>query len=378
MSKIQIGEPYGMKIAHFIDSDDPGGAETLVIELCTRLNRDGFDTQVWHFGNQWIQEKCEERKIPCLRVPGHRFYKSIVTLPLFVLLFVYFIVRSRIDLLHSHLTDSVIAGSAAAFLCRVPHVGTLHDTYSLAEKKSKASLLRIAALLGTRLITVSVQMREYLERMGQFPTDMIQVIVNGVDLDRFSGAPARNIRSLLGVGQEDVLLISVGRLVKLKGYDTLIAALGDPALAVLPVKLFIVGDGPDRQRCQELIEHGGLGERVVLLGHRDDVQDLLKSSDCFVLASSTEGLSCSIIEAMAAGLPVVATAVGGNAELVMEGVSGFLVPPDNPTALAFRLNEMVLNEEKRRQFGQAGLALATQGLSLSSMVKKYVSIYDSY
>jgi glycosyltransferase involved in cell wall biosynthesis len=363
------------KIAHFIDSDDPGGAETLVIDMCRQLNRDGYDSQVWHFGNQWLVDQCREYRIPAVRLPGHRFYKSIKTLPVFTLIFANFIRKQKIDLLHSHLLDSVASGSIAAFLAGVPHVGTLHDTYTLAEKKKKVYLLRAGTFLGSKLITVSEQMRRYVEALSPFPKGAIEVILNGTDLDKFLGGPPQEMRRALGLPAEETVLIAVGRVVEIKGYDTLIEAFGHLRPAA-PLRLLIVGDGSEMERYRDLIAKKGLDGKVVLLGQRGDVPDLLKISDCFVLASRSEGLSCSIIEAMAAGLPVVATDVGGNAELVADGISGYLVPSDAPVLLAEKLNDLISDRNKRKQFGMAGFEKASNQLSLDAMMRKYRALYD--
>ena len=365
------------KVAHFIDSNDPGGAETLVIEMCRHLDSYGYQSEVWHFGNQWLEEKCQEHRIPALLVPGHRFYKSIKTIPIFSFIFAGFIRRQKIDILHSHLFGAITGAALSAFLTRTPHVGTIHDTYTLAERRLRAYLLWGAAIFGTKLVVVSMQMKDYIEGLCKFPQGAIGVISNGVNLNAFSGSRTMSIRAELGFGAEDIILISVGRLVEIKGYDILIKAFSLLNSGQRPVRLLIVGDGPERGKYETMISKMGIEERVMLLGQRNDVPELLKSSDCFVLSSRSEGLSCSIIEAMAAGLPIVATDVGGNAELIKDGISGYLVPPDDPVSLANGLRELISNDNKRRQFGKGGFEIACSNFSIDSMMKQYVSLYNS-
>jgi glycosyltransferase involved in cell wall biosynthesis len=365
------------RVAHFIDSDDPGGAETLIIQLCRSLDEYGYCPEVWHLGNPWLVEQCRRHNIVCRHLPGRRLYKSIKTLPLFVLFLSAAIRRHKINLLHSHLVDAVASGAIAAFLARVPHVGTLHDVYSLVEDERKLRLLRMASFLRTKVVAVSAQIKTTIERSNMCKGEMIEVIPNGTDLDEFSrNVPWHDVRSSLGIRYDEVVLISVGRLVSIKGFENLIEAVGRLLSDGVLAKLLIVGDGPDRSRYEELIRGKALSASIRLLGQREDVSDLLRSSDCFVLASRSEGLSCSIIEAMAAGLPVVATDVGGNSELVQEGVSGYLVPYGDLDVLVSRLKQIVVDADRRIQLGQAGADLAAQRFSLKGMVARYVALYE--
>jgi len=365
------------RVAHFIDSDDPGGAETVVVQLSRSLHEYGYCPEVWHVGNPWLVEQCRRHNIVCRYLPGRRFYKSIETLPLFVLLLSATIRRHKINLLHSHLVDAVTSGAIAAFLARVPHVGTLHDVYSLVEDVRKLRLIRMASLFGTKVVTVSSQIKRSIEQSHLCKGVRAEVIPNGTDVERFSrNISWQNLRPSLGIRHDEVVLISVGRLVSIKGFESLIETVGRLLLDGVLMKLLIVGDGPDRSRYEELIKRKALSANIRLLGQRDDVPDLLKSSDCFVLASRSEGLSCSIIEAMAAGLPVVATDVGGNSELVQEGLSGYLVPYGDLDALASRLKQIVAEVDCRNQLGLAGAHLAAQRFSLSAMVARYVALYE--
>lgn len=365
------------RVAHFIDSDDPGGAETLVVQLCRSLDEYGYCPEVWHLGNPWLVEQCRRHSIVCRHVPGRRLYKSYKTLPLFALLLAATIRLHKINVLHSHLVDAVASGAIAAFLARVPHIGTLHDIYSLVEDVRKLQLLRIASFLRTKIVAVSAQIKTSIERSSTCKGITVQVILNGTDLEEFSrNIPWQDARSGLGIRHGEVVLISVGRLVSIKGFENLIEAVGRLISDGVLTKLLIVGDGPDRSRYEELIRGRALSANIRLLGQRDDVPDLLRSSDCFVLASRSEGLSCSIIEAMAAGLPVVATDVGGNCELVQEGVSGYLVPYGDLDALVSRLKQIVVDADRRIQLGQAGAGLAAQRFSLKGMVAQYVILYE--
>jgi glycosyltransferase involved in cell wall biosynthesis len=363
------------KVAHFIDSHDPGGAETVIVEICRRVEAYGYMPEVYHFGNPWLEEKCREYDIPALFVPGHRWFTSASTLPLFILNFVRFLRKQRVDILHSHLFGAVTGASFAAYLARIPHMGTVHDIYTIEEKKERIRYIRVASFLGTRLVTVSHQMKQYLSSLGKFRNGALQTIVNGVDLDKFSLSVNRNAYPELDLNPGDIVLVCVGRLEEIKGHDILLTALAKIE-SKNQVKLLIVGDGPRRNEIERQIDKENLQNNVRLLGHREDVPALLNLSDCFVLSSRSEGLSCSIIEAMAAGLSIVASDVGGNSELVANGVNGYLVPPDNPEVLSMRLQSVINDAARRRKFGQMSLKRVRDYYSIDIMINKYVDNYD--
>lgn len=363
------------KVAHFIDSHDPGGAETVVVEICRKIEAHGYTPEVYHFGNPWLEEKCREYGIPSLFVPGHRWYQSARTLPLFTPLFIRFLKKQRVDILHSHLFGSVTGASFATYVAGIPHVGTFHDIYTIDEKKERIRYIRLSSFLGTRLVAVSRQMKEYLSDLGKFENGDLQTIVNGVDLDKFSLSVGRNAYPELRLNSDDIVLICVGRLEKVKGHDLLLKAFGRMRPEA-HMKLLIVGEGPCRQEIEHQIKEEGLQNNVRMLGQRDDIPTLLKLCDCFVLSSRSEGLSCSIIEAMAAGLPVIATDVGGNSELVVHGKNGYLVPQD-PGIFSIRLQSVIDDAARRRKFGDMSLRFVREHYSLDTMIGKYVENYDT-
>lgn len=364
-----------LKIAHFIDSHDPGGAESIVVELCRRTREYGYTPEVYHFGNPWLEEKCRKHHIPAVPVPAYRLYTSALTIPLFTLLFVRFLTKHRVDILHSHLFGPITGACFATYLAGIPHIGTLHDIYTIDEKKTRVRYLRLASRLGTRLITVSHQMKTYLAELGRLRNGGFHTIVNGLDLDTYCLVTDRKQFPALGLDPEDIVFICVGRLEEIKGHDLLLKAFKTAAFKTR-VKLLIVGEGPCRPKLQQQINEAGLRRKVKMLGQRDDVPLLLNLSDCFVLSSRSEGLSCSIIEAMAAGLPVIATDVGGNRELIVDGVNGYIVEPGNPDSLAVKMTEVLHDGRKRKEFGRASQAYAREQYSVSTMMTRYGEQYD--
>jgi L-malate glycosyltransferase len=363
------------KVAYFIDSQDPGGAETLVINLSKRIIDYGFEPEILHFGNRWLARKASELGLACTEAPAYRYYGSIKTLPLFAAAFATLLRKHRIDLVHSHLFGAIVGASMATVSARIPHIGTLHDTYTIEAKPSRFSLLQIASILGTRLVAVSEHMRSYLRSIRCLYRPEIQKIWNGVAVHEFTPSTKARIRKIFQLEQTDIVLISVARLIEIKRYDVLIKAFARLKNDI-PARLVIVGDGPYRDRIQRLLTDYHVQDRVKLLGFRDDVQQLLSMSDCFVLASDSEGLSYSIMESMAAGIPAVVTDVGGNGELVIDGESGYLVPRNDERALAARFQELVRDRGLRDKLGNNARLRAAQHFSIQQTVGEYVALYN--
>jgi glycosyltransferase involved in cell wall biosynthesis len=207
----------------------------------------------------------------------------------------------------------------------------------------------------------------------------VTAIHNGIDVAKFSdmAGAARAIRSEFGLGADDVLIVTVARLVWFKGLHELL----DAAALVLArfgnVRFLIAGSGPQHDELEAKARALKIGDRVILAGERRDVPGILAAADIFALSSVSEGLPISILEAMAAGAPVVATDVGGIAELVEDGTSGYLAPKRDPTAFAERLCLLVSDAALRRSFGASGRARALAAFSPERMVTRTADVYET-
>lgn len=365
-----------MKIAHFIDSPDPGGAESIVIDLCLQSILRGISVEVLHFGNSWLESKCLEYNIISVRVPFHWLYKSIYTVPLFSILFSVYLKWRRIDIIHTHLFDPIVATFFSAYIARIPHVATLHDIYAIENSKSKQLVLRMASKLHTRIVSVSYQIIKHLSEFGIVKDNSVLLIHNGVDLEKFSlREGGRHFSDELSITDSDIVIICVGRLVSIKGHSNLLKCFHSIVNNNNSIKLLIVGEGPEMANLTRLTSDLKINENVIFLGQRDDVPTLLKQSDIFALTSLSEGLSCSIIEAMASGLPVIATNVGGNNELVKNNINGFLIPEGNLDEFSMELSELITDNNKRKRLGKNSANIAKSEFSIESMSSKYINLY---
>jgi glycosyltransferase involved in cell wall biosynthesis len=200
----------------------------------------------------------------------------------------------------------------------------------------------------------------------------IRQLYSGVDTERFCRSPGRP-------GSDEIVIGTVGRLDAVKNHEELIAAfrrlLGELPDIAPRLRLVIAGDGPLRQRLQELARDAGIGDRVVFSGVAKDVPSVLRSLDVFALPSVNEGISNTILEAMASSLPVVAARVGGNPELVENGRTGTLYDPAAPDSLADALKPYLLDAGLRHAHGAAGRDRVERHFSLGTMVSRYEALY---
>ncbi|MHA1335558.1 MAG: glycosyltransferase [Promethearchaeota archaeon] len=362
------------KIAYFIDSLDSGGAEDIVIELCKKVKYYGIRPEIFHFGNQYILKQSQKYKIQNKIVPGFKYYKSFKSLPLFFILFKNFLIKNRIDLLHSHLFGAVTGACIPTFFAKIPHIGTFHDIYTFEQKKIRIFMVWYAKLLNTRLVTVSKNIKDYLIKVGKLPKNSIQTIPNGIEVSKYKKLLNVDYKKDIGINKDDIVLISIGRLISLKGFDILIEAFSQ-IYNKSHLKLLIVGDGQHKNFLNNLINRKNLSESIKLLGFRNDIPQLLNLADCFILCSKSEGLSVSILEAMASGLPIIATNVGGNSELVKDGINGYLIEPNNSHILANKIMDLINDYDKLKKFGRASLYFVKKNYSLDRMVERYVDNY---
>jgi sugar transferase (PEP-CTERM/EpsH1 system associated) len=257
------------------------------------------------------------------------------------------------------------------------------DVDNLTGQAWKPALLRrLHSPLVDRYVVVSKDLERFLQQKIGIRPDRITQIYNGVDTERFlPGPPDRDIGWPPGFEGEGVLRFGiVGRIQPVKDHATLLRSIAllmarQPALRAR-ARLVIVGDGPLVAELRDLAQTLGIADIVWLPGSSDRVPQWLRSLDVFVLASQNEGISNTILEAMASGLPVVASRVGGNVELVAEGRTGLLVAPGNVEQLAGALARYATDETLRREHGQAARRLALERFSLAAMMGSYQAVYD--
>jgi sugar transferase (PEP-CTERM/EpsH1 system associated) len=234
----------------------------------------------------------------------------------------------------------------------------------------------------SRYVALSHHIEEYLERSVGVPARCVSQIYNGVDTERFRPAePRARIDGCPFDHPGDFVVGWVGRMDAVKGLPDLLQAVArvrqrSPS-ARKHLRLVLTGDGPMRATVERLIREHTLGERVWLAGERGDIAEVMRGLDCFALPSLGEGISNTILEAMATRLPVVATRVGGNVELIEPGLTGLLVPPSDPEALADALLRYFGDRAMARRHGKAARRVTETRFSLSRMVADYCGLYEA-
>lgn len=349
----------------------PGGTERLVIEICRHLagRVDSFVCCLDEPG-AWAEELAP-LDIPVIslsRQPGFH--------PALALELARVITARRIDVVHCHHYSPYVYGLLATLLHpRVRLVFTEHGRLSNVGVSPKRRLVNpILARWPARLCAVSADLRQHMVAEG-FPARRVEVIYNGIAAgERPRPAERHAAREALGLAADALVVGTVGRLDPVKDLPALLRAhavllSGHPA-----ARLVIVGDGPERDALRADAQALDIADAVVFTGYRADVRAVMPAFDVYANSSAYEGVSLTILEAMAAGLPVVATRVGGNPEVVIDHETGRLVP-GQARALAGALMELAGNPAKRHAMGAAGRWRVKRHFSLARMADQYAAAY---
>jgi glycosyltransferase involved in cell wall biosynthesis len=280
-----------------------------------------------------------------------------------------------VSLAHCHNHGALVYGALAARLAGCARVVyTVHGA-NASGRRTTAHFQRLGLL--REVVFVSGHTRGVARGAGMSHGGHVHTIVNGVDAGAFAAPEIsrRSMRGALAIPENAGVCGIVARLAAVKDHRTLFEAVRFVRAARPDVRCLVVGDGELRADLEAAAWEMGLDAAIHLVGARNNVRDYLAAMDVFVLSSVTEGLSMTLLEAMAAGLPVVATRVGGNPEVVVDGETGLLVPPRDAKALAAAIGSLLEHPERARAMGAAGRARVHEQFSLDAMVGAYASVY---
>jgi glycosyltransferase involved in cell wall biosynthesis len=291
--------------------------------------------------------------------------------------------RLRPDIVHTHTAKAGALGRVAAWVAGVPvkvhtfHGHVLDGYFSPAVTRGFVCAERTLARMTDRLVTVSPRLKTGLLAMGIGRPEQFEVIPLGLDLGRFRRPrPASpTVRYGLGLDGDTPLLGIVGRLVPIKDHATLFRAIARlPSGAPAP-HLVVVGDGDERPRLEQLARDLGLDKRIHFMGWRSDLETIVPEMDVVICASKNEGTPVALIEAMAAGVPVLSTDVGGVGDLVAHGTTGWLVPPSDPAAMAQAIGDLLGDAGRRARLAAAGQVVALEQHQVAGLIRRVEALY---
>jgi len=364
------------RILHFSESSETGGAETVFLELLRRLDPVHFESVALLMKEGWLHDQLSSLGVRPMLLKSNRSYDVPMLFKLRSMLR-----HLGIDLVHAHLPDSNAYASLAALGTGVPVIATYHGLLRPSQEASHGETLKLKAVRygATRVVAVSDALKLQLGREARIPESRLRRIYNGVDWNEFDrSAEGPSVRTELGLGPQDQVVGMAANLKPEKGYPYFLRAAARIAARLPRTRFLIAGEGEANVKAALVAEATRLGvrDRVTFLGYRSDLPAVLRAFDVFVLSSLSEGMSIATVEAMGAGLPVVVTRSGGPQELVAEGVTGMLVPPADPDALAERVIQVLQDAEWARGLGSRARASARDRFSMKSMLSQYEALYE--
>jgi glycosyltransferase involved in cell wall biosynthesis len=360
-----------MKVLHIISSGGMYGAEAVILNLSRALGEQAHRSALGVFSNSSnpnlqlhevaLQAGLESHILPCRGQVDAAMPAAIRAL----------VAETGADIVHAHGYKADIYAYLALRNSATPYVSTCHNwlrqnwmvsIYGIADR---LVLRRFA-----RVVAVSDEVKQRLLQAG-VRKEKVRIVRNGIDLRPFDGATP----SLEG-DPEELVVGWVGRLSHEKGADILL----DAAARVLPefpsARFVLVGEGPDRDKLERLLDDLGIRERLTMAGRRDDMPAVYASFDVMVSSSRQEGLPIAILEGMATDLPLIATAVGDVPTVVRDGSTGVLVPSENVEQLAEAILELLRDPAKRAQLGAAARQLIADEYSAERMAAEYLRVYE--
>lgn len=364
---------------HIIETLETGGAEKVLVDIVNHLPEE-FESIVCCLktsgimANRFVKKNL---KIIELNKRNGTDFKVVFKLR-------HLLVQYEIDVVHAHNWNTFCESILACILSRGSKriIHTIHGYHfdypntlsGQFKKKIRHSIEKILSLRSYKICTVSNEIKLYIEKEIGIPESKIKVVLNGIT----TGAPPpqRSTSQTFGIKKETFTLGFVGRLAVVKNIDTLLRAIKIIRRSCANIRLLIVGDGSERAYLESYSKEIGVDDCVSFLGYRDDVKMILQSVDIFILPSHYEGISIALLEAMACGLPVIASNVGGNLEIVIHNETGFLFPSRDINALTKCVVQLYSNPELINKMGKNAQNRVEKSFDIKNTISKYAALYS--
>jgi L-malate glycosyltransferase len=359
-----------MKILHVIESLEVGGAEMLVVNLINEMPK------------KYQHAVCCVKKVGALskRLPNdvkiyclNKHEGNSLSTPFQL---ARIIRKNHYDVVHSHnwgqIIEAVIGGKIGGAKCIIhtAHGVMGHYSGNIIKRKTRKLSEGLISRFADKIVTVSDYLRVQIISNLSISPDNIMIIYNGV----ICKEKDRHIDNK----NPTLTLVTVGRMVSVKNYPMLLRAFRMAKnKCSVPMRLLFIGDGPERNVLEQLKDELELDDSVIFYGFRDDVEKFLLESDIFVNSSFYEGISIAILEAMKESIPVIATSVGGNKEIITHNLSGMLVPDNDAEKFSEAIITLANNFEERKRIGEHGKALVIEKFNINKTVDSYRNLYES-
>lgn len=362
-----------LTVLHVVLSLDVGGLENGVVNLINGLDDSNFRSVVCcikHGGA--IAGRITKPTVKVYELGHYGGYSVQAALRLAEIMR-----QENVDVVHTRNLKAYFFGFLAAKISRTAAIVHSEHGRDYPFRRWKMLMQRVFSYRTDAIVALSNDLKRSLIDHVGIGSRKVKVIVNGVDTDRFASKDAGEVRYGLGVSPETIVIGAVGRLVAVKNIGELFRAVKELLGSGREVHVIVVGDGPLRQELNGLASTLAISENVRFLGERDDVHALYNAMDIYALTSTNEGISNTLLEAMASGLAVVASSVGGTPEIVKDGETGLLYPSGQVSVLVDLLGRLVDQHDTRMNLGCNARRYVEQERSLCGMVHQYEELYRS-
>ncbi len=358
-----------------------GGTERHLINLLQLLNSERYNCYIvaFHTAKTEVTDEIKAMDIPVIHIPVGRYYTLNAVKRAFELRRI--INNRQIDIVQTFHIKSDFYGAVVAYLSGVKYI--ISSKRDVGDLKSDFHffLNKLVRRITKRYIVVAKAVGEIVKRREGVPADKMEVIYNGVDLNKFrppGAAELHKSKAKLGLSESDFIVGTVAMMRPEKNHDVLLRAFEQSLTKINGMKLVIVGGGLLFEFYNNYVQQKGLEKHVIFTGFVDDVRPYLRAFDVACLVpGSNEGFSNSIIEKMAMGLPLVVSDVGGNAEAVVDGYNGFVIPSDNSDRLTEALVYLAKHPEERKEMGARSVQRVRDLFTLEGMVTAHEQLYES-
>ena len=356
------------KILVCVPSLATGGAEKFAVDLAIQLNQKGYKVivvQTRQNIESFLKKALLNLNIRVEDISGRSYIEMLNKQ-------IEFFKKEKPDIVHAN-TGSILHIMLACLICKIPkRIYTVHNEAKLLYGKSfiKKGIYKMAfSFFKFTPVAICQTVKETLINDMKINNDRIPVVNNGVDIKRFSPNFTRCDRG------EEIKIISVGTLYWIKNQEMIIRTIANIHNQQKRVSLTLLGDGENRTSIEKLIFDLNAESYIFVPGKKKDVENYLRNSDIYVSASKTEGLPLSILEAMACGLPVVATNAGGTKDIVKNNINGYVVPIDGTREFEQSIIELINNTDRRKKFSKESRKIA-EDWSIENCIKGYVTLYE--